>query len=332
MTFLKRIIFLVVAILLSFIFLCSYFYFTDTANGTSWRIKNEKLEANRYTWTSFTWVNDTLSGRYFKRIAMFIPCKIEGVSENLQFQFDLGSDKTIIEKDSWNLISMSNLSVKNQKKRLKNPFLFWNTKEAVENISIKFQSFQASSFKCEIRSLHSHNLNLLNNFNNPLIIGTIGVDMFQNKILIIDYPKERFAILDSLPDTFNSNFVPITFDPYGRVLLPMKIKEKEYKILLDNGSSVFPLLVSENKISEFSKLPNIDSFQINSWGIKHTVKGRRLVDSFSIAGKIYYNVVIYYESQRFIDKTLFDAITGNVLFLDKTLIIDFKGKRFGIIP
>ncbi len=55
-----------------------------------------------------------------------------------------------------------------------------------------------------------------------------------------------------------------------------------------------------------------------------------ITDTFELAGQNFCSVKIYVNNSGFgIDKQT-DGMAGNALFWDKTVIIDFKNKKFGI--
>ncbi|HVF95673.1 MAG TPA: hypothetical protein VM871_00045, partial [Flavisolibacter sp.] len=162
-----------------------------------------------------------------------------------------------------------------------------------------------------------------------LHLGTVGTDMFQNRVLIIDYPRNRFAICDSVPLRFSTSFVPFELDRLRRVILPMQVGGKTFRILFDNGSSMFPLITPRGNISRFSTEVETDSFRIRSWGQAHWVKGRTLKEPFRLAGQTFAGTTIYADGREY-NLSAFDGIAGNALFWNKTLVIDFRNKRFGV--
>ncbi|HEV8513421.1 MAG TPA: hypothetical protein VGQ59_09090, partial [Cyclobacteriaceae bacterium] len=155
-----------------------------------------------------------------------------------------------------------------------------------------------------------------------------GPDIFQNSVLIIDYPNERFAFCKTLPADFAPNLIDITLDQQGRVILPMQFGGRSLKILFDTGSSVFPILTDADRISWFSTSSNVDTFEANSWGTTYTFTGKPIVGSFVLAGQTFSNVNAY-SSAKNLGKN-YDGITGNVLFWNRTIAIDFKNKKFSV--
>jgi len=264
-------------------------------------------------WANFTWVSDSFGNKYFDRSAMYIPATIQGLPYNFIFQFDLGSDITrIYEKNARSITA-------------KHPA--FNFKK----LSIHFGPFTIANKNCYIEPGYGDQLNPDTiHKNTALHIATIGSDVFQNKILIIDYPNKRFSILDTLPAIFQKIVMTsISLDKNGRVLLPMQYKGENFKVLFDNGSSVFPLLTSPSHISIFSSGRDVDTIQVPAWGEMHNITAKPLKDTIIIANRKIADILVYTDQNSKESSAQYDAITGNALFWNQVIILDFKNKRFG---
>jgi hypothetical protein len=165
----------------------------------------------------------------------------------------------------------------------------------------------------------------------PIQMGTIGSDIFVGKVLIIDYPNQRFAICNSVPPAYQTQFEDITLNEDNKVIMPMRIHGSRYQITFDNGSSIFPLVTLARNSWKFSTGPDIDTMEITSWGLSHKVTGKMVTDTFELARRKFCNVKIYSNhSVLGIDHNT-DAMTGNALFWDNIVIIDYKRKKIGIL-
>ncbi|MFS8083568.1 MAG: hypothetical protein ACMG51_08960 [Ginsengibacter sp.] len=325
----KKIIKILGLAFLMVILVCGFSYLTDKTTYTNWKLTNNSPHKNEISWAAFEWGGDTLSGKYYDKASMQIPCRIKGLPNVFTFQFDLGADLTEVYENSFSSFYPLNESLKNKIKRLRSPLQFWNNNKILKHLEISFGNYRATN---EITYLHRNygeeiaDPNLTDTFH----LGTIGSDLFKNRILIIDYPKKQFAILDSLPKEYAINLINIEIDNNGNVILPMKIHNQFYRIAFDNGSSLFPIITEANNISKFSTLPDTDTIEISSWGTKHSVTGRMIRDSFEIAGLKYSNVRVYTNHTGLGGYYLADGVAGNALFWGKTIIIDFKNKKFGV--
>ena len=327
----RNILMFIVLLLLVFVGVCGYSFLTDKTTYTSWEIKREHTDSSGLSWAAFNWAGDSIGGTYNSRLYMLVPAKMDDLPYRLSFQFDLGADKTGVYENSIHSFSERYPALNHQIQRLRSPLQFWNKNKLFRNAGIRFGDFLAQTKNAFVYKNYGET------FRVPAIqgkdvysAGTIGADLFQNKVLVLDYPRERFAICDSVPAMYQTNLVPVTLDPSGRIILSLRLNQKIFNVLFDNGSSMFPLLVTDNRVNEFSTLPGTDTISINSWGKRHNVIGRKMPDSFELAGKNYAGIMVYADYRKEARTNSYDAIAGNALFWDKTLVLDFKNKRVGI--
>lgn len=324
----NKILYFILTVVVLIIVACGTSYFLDKHQYNNWSIKSE----TNLSWAKFNWIGDTLGNYYFDKLAMEITTKIEGISYTFSFQFDLGSDFTVIYERNLNSVLKTIKNGNNYIGKL-NPFLqFWDQRKSFKNLSFNLGNTKLSTLDCFIMKDYGENLEIdTNDFITPIQLGTIGVDIFQNKILIIDYPNQKFAICDSLPPIYNnSKFTDIELDGSGRIILPMFIKGNHYKISFDNGSSIFPIITLAKNISKFSAGQNIDTLKISSWGNFHNVISKMITDTFYLAGQKFSNIKVYFTmSETGIDKNT-DGTAGNALFWGKIMIIDFRRKKFSL--
>lgn len=167
-------------------------------------------------------------------------------------------------------------------------------------------------------------------------VGTIAPDLFQNKILIIDYPKHRLCVVDELPKSYSkANFVDFKLKE-GRIKIPFVINNKERDLLFDTGSSLFTLFTSEANIKDVSDPSTAvsDSIEISTWGNYYYVYGNEVVSDVKLGDKLMPNTTAFYttleDMTSFFDEEEIWGITGNAYFLSNTVIIDYKNNRFGI--
>ncbi len=302
---------------------------TDKTTYTNWKLTNNSTDKTEISWARFVWGEDTLSGKFYDKSSMLIPCKIEGLPNVFTFQFDLGVNLTGVYENSFRSFYPLRQDLKNKIQRLKSSLQFWNRNIVFKNCEISFGNYTATNQVSFIYTDYGHEIthpNLTDTFH----LGTIGADLFKDKTLIIDYPNKRFAICDTIPTGFGKSLINIEIDKDGGVILPMKIHDEFYRIKFDNGSSLFPIITEAKNISKFSTLPDIDTIRVSSWGTKHNVTGKLIIDTFALGGQTFSNVKVYANHSGIgTDKTT-DATAGNYLFWDKTIIIDFKNKKFGV--
>jgi hypothetical protein len=211
---------------------------------SNWKIKNNLTTKSAISWVKFEWASDTLNGKVFEKSAIIIPCKIKGIPNVATFQFDLGSDLTGVYENTYNsLIAFNRLP---KIKRLKSQIQFWNSDKYLENFELHFGAYKTINKIAYVFDNYGEKIEKYN-AEDTIHLGTIGRDLFKNKVLIIDYQNEQFAIFENTPNEYTGNLIDVELDRTGRVLLPMKFKNKMYKITFDTGSSIFPI-ITEKKI------------------------------------------------------------------------------------
>lgn|GEM_PF-185864 len=271
-------------------------------------------------WSKFQWVNGKLGGKQYQRIAMNIPCSIEGVANPLTMQLDLGANLTGIYETTFSSFYKISPALSSKIKPGSGNRLF-------ENLTIRIGSYSFTNNSAYVYENYGNKLTLVPG--DTIHIGTVGADIFQNKILIIDYPNKRFAICDQLPLDYSVDFVNIELDKFGRVILPMNVNGKLHAIMFDTGSSLFSLITTPEKINLFSTSVNSDTIQVSTFGVIHNVTGKLIDGNVEIAGKSFSNVKVYASTTGVIVNRFIDGLTGNILFWNNTVVIDFKNKRFG---
>ena len=168
-------------------------------------------------------------------------------------------------------------------------------------------------------------------------IGTLGINTFEGKKLVIDYPNKRFTVLnDMLSDYEKVKTIQFEFDNSNRILLPVRFNKKKYYVMFDTGSSVFPLITNNPDFwNLYSELPAIDSLQVSSFGKYYTTYKVKIKEEVNIEGLSLNNKNIYlgtrpYEKE-FKNGIEIIGLTGNQLFLNDIIMIDFSNKEFNFI-
>lgn len=282
----------------------------------------DENSTRQVSWIPFEWTSDSLSGRYFEKTAMYVNTQLDNITDTFVCQLDLGSNMTMLYE---------------------NPIKHFNHLDE-KSYYYKERIFGDDKHKC-VRdvewhlgsvNLKSHSVIMNQGYGDtstvpPIKIGTIGVDMFQDKVLVIDFPNQRFCVLDEIKDN-KARYTPLELSAGGFIILPVKIGGKVFKCLYDSGSSLFSIITYPGHIKDFSTEADDDSFIINSWGKQVMAYSRNLYAETNIMGQVVPNNKVYSLStvEDFLKEANADAMLGNALFWNNTIIIDFKHKRFGI--
>ncbi len=307
---------------------CGTLFLTDKTSYSNWRIENNSRGKSTISWTKFEWTNGELGGKKFDKLTINIPCKVEGIKNPVTFQFDLGSNLTRVYENTFSSLYTINPELEHNIKRI-SVLQFWNKSKNFEDLSISFGNYTATNKTAFVYKNYGERMKVKNQ-NDTIHLGTIGADIFNDKVLIIDYPNNQFAICENIPKDYQDNLIDIEISKYGFAILPMKIHGKNYSITFDNGSSIFPIITKAKNISNYSTSADIDTIQISSWGQIHAVTGKLIKDTFELAGQKFSDIKVYANHSGLGIDNETDGMRGNALFWDRTIIIDFKNKKFGV--
>ena len=286
-------------------------------------------------WIPFSWVGDSISGKYYDKLAMNIPVTIDNLPHNFNMQLDLGAIETVIYGNS---ISPYLEKYPELKNKIDTSLTFWIQSQ-------KNLKFRGVNFKLGSVSFGSNNIGHFKNFGDEISkdsimtksekhIGTIAPDIFQDKILIIDYPNKRICVTKEIPPQYES----ASFQPYkikeGRIRVPFLINNKVEDLMFDTGSSLFALMTTQKSAFQISEKNIVDSLKVSSWGEYYMVYGRKVKSKIKFGNLELNESVVFYDNVDKYDKFYRNegvwGITGNAYFLHNIIIIDYKNKRFGV--
>ena len=151
-------------------------------------------------------------------------------------------------------------------------------------------------------------------------VGTLGSDYFKNKYLIIDYPSQRIAVMDSLSNATLEKFSIIQARiQNNRLEVPMEINGVTYWFLFDTGASIFPLQAHKALWDSLRMPTPIDSFKVPSWGKMVNVYGAPMrypihMGTLQLPPDKIYNVDAP-ETTEYFKSIGLSGLTGNAYFL-----------------
>ena len=291
--------------------------------------------SQKLNWIPFEWVSDSVSGKYFDKLAINIPVSIDGLPHKFNMQFDLGAVTTVIygnsiakylDKYSWfnNKIDSTKSFIINGQKN----FMFKNVGLSLGNVS--FGERNIGYFKDYGEPIPTDSIYT----STEKHIGTIAPDLFKDKYLIIDYPNKRICVTKNLPRKLAKVDFQACSITRGRITIPLTINGKVENLMFDSGSSMFSLITSEENANQISVNNIVDSLSGNSWGDNITVYGKKITSEVKFGKTILQASNVYYFKNEMIAEFFKQqniwGITGNAYFLNKMVIIDYKNSRFGI--
>lgn len=250
--------------------------------------------------------------------ALLFPIKLEGINQTFYMQFDSGSPITIFYKNS-----LESISEKHQ-----NHMKFNSEKNQI-----------ATHFKIGKMNIISSNFEVLNygkkvDFENPNaenIIGTIGTDLLEKRITILDFKNHQFSFTEQVDE---KHFTDFEFKK-RKILITAKIENENLKLLYDSGTSGYEFITTK----EVWKKYKIESSKIktekgNSWGNTLSVFTASAKKKILFGNlELHLSEVTYIEGTSELQKILMkrsgmQGMIGNKLFLNHKLILDCKNQKF----
>ena len=286
-------------------------------------------------WIPFQWESATISDKYIEQAFLYVPVKIEDLPQDFTMQLDLGAFETQFYGNTIKpyLEEFSALAAKldtiHFNGRVFPDAIFRGVKLHMGPVTLPFDVWHRYQFGEEIPrdSLYTET---------QKHIGTIAADLFQDRILIIDYASNRFAVTDALPIEYEGLSSESFEVKNGIIMLPFRIDGKEQKLMFDTGSSPFPLASSKERALEISNGAIIDSLSGPLWwGEEITFYGMEINKPIEFGEKTLQNGLVYYDKEGLWEENVFKpgniwGLTGNAYFFDNTVIIDYKNKLFRI--
>lgn len=286
-------------------------------------------------WIPFSWSGTTLAGRRFDKAAIMVLVTLDNLPHRFLMQLDLGAVTTVVYGNPIQpyLEKHPALKAKLDTTRTfrmqaqKNAML---THVALKLGPVSFGPRDIGTFKNFGDSLTAATLAAAH----PVHIGTVAPDLFQGKVLVIDYPHQRFCVTDKVPATFiHASFQPFKLKD-GRIKIPLRINNVTQDLLFDTGSSLFALLTTRPRAVALAPGAVQDSVKTSTWGNYYYVYSRR------VQGPVYFgrqplpSTLVYADNlDKFTDfyrQENIWGITGNAYFLHNVVIIDYKNHVFGV--
>jgi hypothetical protein len=274
-------------------------------------------------WFPFTWNGNFINGKWIDKLAIVLPFGASGGWREINvIQLDTGCDVTFFDNENYTD------EHKISKEELKKMLLAKIDSFTIQSFFIDMDKKLCRQFSCD--SITARNVDHRS-------VGVIGSDLFENKILIIDYPNTKMCIVDSIESEFLNQFYTIDLKILSKwPVIPFTIDGVEKWLMFDTGSSKFDIYSSKTNWDKFvDKTMPVDTFgPANSWGTPLTFYGLPIKVTCKIGKQDYSRCKFWYSDndrpQKVCETVNLFGITGNSLFWDKTIIIDYKNKLFGM--
>ncbi len=298
--------------------------------GLSTSFGQPKLKSEKITWLTFEWADPS------SKDVMLITSRLDTLDYLFRWQLDTGSPYTYLEGGTY------------KKFVTKFPYLADKIKRVDTVSNGNWYKIFTPPFKFETPILPNFilkNDKIGGDFSQDLLdkykgfsIGTIGVDNFKNRVLILDFKNRRVGYCDTLSKQFYKQKLNSSSFQFfkNRIILPVQIGAEKINFMYDCGASMFTLNTTPKSSKSFApKILTDTLYDINNGesGAVYNALGGKTDKKVKILGKVYKDMVIYLEKgeSEIFDEAKVAGAIGNKLFLDHILIFDFKTKRVTLI-
>jgi len=308
-----------------------FMLFVSCSGNKQYSGLSEELE-----WIPFLWVSETISERRLEKCSINIPVTIDELPYKFTMQFDLGAVRTVFYGNPLKPFLENYPSLSN---KLDNEKTFWIEGEKnpmFGDVNLQLGEFLFKGIDVGLFDGYGQEISPETiNSETEIHIGTIAPDLFEDKILIIDYKLNRIAVIETLPEKFaNASFEKIKIES-GRIKIPFQINGKTEYLMFDTGSSIFSLVTSKQNALAIGGTEIVDTLRIRSWGTYYDFHGLKTNTPIMFGTTNLGNPYVYYGDHPapfdlFFESENIWGITGNAFFLDNVVIIDYRNNRFGV--
>ncbi|TPD73388.1 hypothetical protein [Flavobacterium microcysteis] len=251
--------------------------------------------------------------------ALLLPVRIKGIDKPFFMQLDLGSPVTVFYKNSLESV-----------KSLFPDKIPMSTEKGKIALDFLLQKMKVSSGAYEVLDYGSKA-----DFENPdarNIIGTIGTDLLEKRIITLDFKNSRCSFSKTIEERDFSKF---EFKK-RRILIPATIGDENLKLMYDSGTSGYELIMNRDKWEKYKTNNTIKTEKGNSWG-----KELKVITALSDQEIRFGNKILQLsevtciegtsKAQNFLMKLSgMQGMIGNKLFLNRKIILDCGNQVYKI--
>lgn len=252
--------------------------------------------------------------------ALLLPVKIDGIADVFYMQLDTGAPSTVFYRASLQSILEQHpaaFAIEAGKQQVGLGF-------AIDGLNVRSPRFALLDYGSKVESGNPQAAN---------IIGSIGTDLLEKRVLVLDFRQDECAFLQAVPE---AGFADFQFRK-RRILLPARIGDQPRTLLYDSGSSGYALLTGKQEWDRL-KTPGglVKVEKGNSWGraLKvMTAPANREVTVSTVALPL--TDVTYVEGTSRMQDWLMrssgmQGMVGNTLFLGRKLTLDAGTQKFKV--
>jgi hypothetical protein len=292
-------------------------------------------QSDSISYSPIKWHLDTTIEGNVEETSIFVPVTLNGISQNLYMQFDLGSNITGFYGNTLKALAEKYPELDTHLVQGKRSTYF---KNAELGINKKYNKKANKLYIWEDlgqSDLDTSFLNFVNAEDDAIILGTIGYDVLGSQVLILDLKDDRYALTSAIPADIKgkADFIDEADLNKFPILLPFRFGGKKITLIYDTGSGNFPVLTGTNRLKRLADETSIDTVdKASRFGELHNVYRLKNAGDISLEDIEFGNFDVY--GMKIFNKFWFIGLyglTGNNFFKDKVVVIDRKNNKFGLI-
>ncbi|WP_400190805.1 hypothetical protein [Hymenobacter sp. B81] len=278
--------------------------------------------------SAFVWQADNRAQPAVARAHQLVPVRVPGCARTCYLQFDTGAPYTVFYAHPLTALLAQYPAA--------GPALVPRA-DTVRNVAFRLGGAEVRVRRAPVLQFGARELPA--DTTAPLVIGTLGADVLEHHVLVIDYPRQRFSLYAAVPDSLagRADFVPLELKG-RRVMLGAELPGQSGPLLFDSGSSAFALLTSESRWRELARpAAPVQTNAVNSWGKTLTTYTIPTAAAIRLGGtELPLGTVSYMKGMSFTQEMLtrlsgLAGMLGNEPFAGRTIILDAPGGRFGVL-
>jgi hypothetical protein len=275
-------------------------------------------------WQPFQWIAASIGGHEFDRAALAVPATLDGLPGEHLLQLDLGATRSVLHGGALHDLGAG--------------------------ATLTGGSTTISGSIAGVR-VDKHTIGVLPGFKATLtrgqplpVIGTLGLDFFQHRILVLDFPNGRFAVLPERADVPSDFVAGITYldaeQRNGRLYVPVSFNgATQPGFFFDTGASAFAMVTSQDEWTRLTGRRPDDPANVrltgSSWEVEVTFVGAPMRGTLSVGpASLAQPKVWFADDQRFSFSNwpATRGMVGNELFSeDAIIVVDLPRHRFGVL-
>ncbi|WKK75261.2 hypothetical protein QYS49_27440 [Marivirga salinae] len=298
-------------------------YYWRTKNTVS-TFKNFK-EPKTVSYSNIKWVSGSYGDLKTDISSFFVKVKLNGIDDSFYMQFDTGTSQSKLYGKTLNALKLKYPSFEFKKSQSGNYWLESST------LSIGSVSLQADNLLV-LSELGSAEID-----SSFTVLGTIGYDAIFGRKLLLDFKKNKLAITNHNLKELEYKFNEIKGASVNQfpILFPAEVDGENVQLTYDTGSSMFPLIVDNQKLQNLESAGSIDTLCcITSWGKSYDFYRRKLNTDITVGKLIEEKPYVYSSNSMspydFFPNWLMMGLAGNKMFLNEVILIDTENNIFGI--